>query len=220
MVEISTSILSIKKEEAMKTFYELEVAHTDYFHIDVMDGKFVPKNTLQIMKEYASSIKHISNIPLDVHFMVEEIKENILEYLELQPNIMTFHIEAVKNKQEGMDLIKLLQENNIKVGIAIKPNTDISEVYDFLPYIHMVLIMTVEPGLGGQKLIPETIEKVRRLKQYLDRNQIETDIEVDGGIKEVNVMKLIEAGANIIVAGTAIVDSDDYTKTIDNLKNE
>lgn len=220
MVEISTSILSIKKEEAMKTFYELEVAHTDYFHIDVMDGKFVPKNTLQIMKEYASSIKHISNIPLDVHFMVEEIKENILEYLELQPNIMTFQIEAVKNKQEVMDLIKLLQENNIKVGIAIKPNTDISKVYEFLPYIHMVLIMTVEPGLGGQKLIPETIEKVKSLKQYLDRNQIEADIEVDGGIKEDNVMKVIEAGANIIVAGTAIVDSDDYTKTIDNLKNE
>ena len=219
MVEISTSILSVKKEEAMQTFYQLEVAHTDYFHIDVMDGRFVPKNTLQIMKEYANSIKHISNIPLDVHFMVEQIKENILEYLELQPNIITFHIEAVKNKQEVMDLIKLLQENNIKVGIAIKPNTDIAEVYEFLPYIHMVLVMTVEPGLGGQKLMPETIEKVRKLKKYTQEKQIEIDIEVDGGVKEANVMMLTEAGANIIVAGTAIVDSDDYTKTIDNLKN-
>jgi len=218
MVEISTSILSVKKEEAIKTFYELEVANTNYFHIDVMDGKFVPKNTLEIMNEYANTIKHISNIPLDVHLMVKDIKENILNYIELRPNIITFHIEACNNKEEVMECIKLIKENNIKVGIAIKPATDILEIYNFLPYIHMILIMTVEPGLGGQKLIPETIKKVKDLKNYLEENKIEIDIEVDGGIKENNVTNLIEAGANIIVAGTAIVDSEDYKKTIKNLR--
>ena len=217
MVEISTSILSVKKEEAIKTFYELEVANTNYFHIDVMDGKFVPKNTLEIMNEYANTIKHISNIPLDVHLMVKDIKENILNYIELRPNIITFHIEACNNKEEVMECIKLIKEN-IKVGIAIKPATDILEIYNFLPYIHMILIMTVEPGLGGQKLIPETIKKVKDLKNYLEENKIEIDIEVDGGIKENNVTNLIEAGANIIVAGTAIVDSEDYKKTIKNLR--
>lgn len=218
MVEISTSILSVKKEEAARIFYNLEVAHTDYFHIDVMDGKFVPKNTLEVMHEYANTIKHISNIPLDVHFMVDDIKENILNYIELQPNIISFQIEAAKNKEEIMELINLIKENNIKVGLAIKPGTDISEIYEFLPYIHMALVMTVEPGLGGQKLIPETIDKVKELKQYIDENNIEIDIEVDGGIKENNVTNLIDAGANIIVAGTAIVDSEDYTQTIENLK--
>ena len=219
MVEISTSILSVKKEEAARIFYNLEVAHTDYFHIDVMDGKFVPKNTLEVMHEYANTIKHISNIPLDVHFMVDDIKENILNYIELQPNIISFQIEAAKNKEEIIELINLIKENNIKVGLAIKPGTDISEIYELLQYIHMVLIMTVEPGLGGQKLIPETIDKVRKLKQHIDHNNIEIDIEVDGGIKENNVNDLIDAGANIIVAGTAIVDSADYTQTIENLKN-
>ena len=218
MVEISTSILSIKKEDATHIFYNLEVAHTDYFHIDVMDGKFVPKNTIELMHEYANTIKHISNIPLDVHFMVDNIKENILNYIELQPNIISFQIEAAKSKEEIIKLINLIKENNIKVGLAVKPGTDISKVYEFLPYIHMVLIMTVEPGLGGQKLIPETIDKVKELKKYVDENNIEIDIEVDGGIKENNVVKLIDAGANIIVAGTAIVDSEDYTQTIENLK--
>ena len=218
MVEISTSILSVKKEEAARIFYNLEVAHTDYFHIDVMDGKFVIKNTLELMHEYANTIKHISNIPLDVHFMVDDIKENILNYIELQPNIISFQIEAAKSKEEIMQLINLIKENNIKVGLAIKPGTDISEIYEFLPYIHMALVMTVEPGLGGQKLIPKTIDKVRKLKQHIDQNNIEIDIEVDGGIKENNVVKLIDAGANIIVAGTAIVNSEDYTQTIENLK--
>ena len=219
MVEISTSILSVKREEATRIFYNLEVAHTDYFHIDVMDGKFVPKNTLEIMSEYSNTIKHISNIPLDVHFMVNDIKENILNYIELQPNIISFQIEPTKSKDEIMELIKLVKKNNIKVGLAIKPGTNISEVFDFLPYIHMVLVMTVEPGLGGQKLIPETIGKVRELKKYIDEHNIEIDIEVDGGIKENNVDELIDAGANVIVAGTAIVDSQDYTQTIENLKN-
>ena len=219
MVEISTSILSVPKEEAIHTFYNLEVAHTDYFHIDVMDGKFVPKNTLKDMHEYANTIKHISNIPLDVHFMVEDIKENILSYLELEPNIISFQVEAAKSKDEIMELIDLVKKNNIKVGLAIKPGTDISEIFEFLPYIHIALVMTVEPGLGGQKLIPETIDKVKILKQYIDENNIEIDIEVDGGIKENNVVNLIDAGANIIVAGTAIVGSDDYSQTIENLKN-
>ena len=218
MIEVSTSILSVKKEQATKTFYNLEVAKTNYFHIDVMDGKFVPNNTAKQMKEYATTIKHISNLPLDVHLMVENPKEYILEYLELQPNIITIHKESIKQEQELIELINLIKENNIKAGISVKPNTPIEEIYNLLPYIHVVLIMTVEPGKGGQKLIPETIEKIRKLNEYLQQKNLEIDIEVDGGINTQNVEQIKSAGANIIVSGTAIINSENYEQTIKELK--
>ena len=150
MVEISTSILSVIKGEESKTFFGLEKAKTDYFHIDVMDGKFVEKNTYNKMLEYASYIKRISNLPLDVHLMVKNVDESIEDFLAFSPNIITFHYEACKNKEEVMKYIKKIKENNCKVGLSIKPETDIEEIYEFLPYIHMCLIMTVEPGKGGQ----------------------------------------------------------------------
>lgn len=219
MVEISTSILNVEKENAMKVFYGLEVAHTDYFHIDIMDGKFVQKNTINLMNEYANSIKQMSNIPLDVHLMVEDVKEFVDEYAGLEPNIITFHIEATKSKEETMELINHIKSAGAKVGIAIKPNTKIEEIYEFLPYIHMCLVMTVEPGLGGQKLIPETLEKVRTLKEYIDKNNIDIDIEVDGGINSDTIEAAKDAGANIFVAGSAVVNKDDYEEAIEDLRN-
>lgn len=218
MVEISTSLLSVEKEDSIKTIYNLETAHTDYFHIDVMDGKFVEKNTKDIMLEYATTIKQISNIPIDVHLMVENLKENIDDYISLEPNIITFQVEACKDIEEVFETIDYIKQNNIKVGIAIKPNTDIGEILGYLPYIHTILVMTVEPGLGGQKLIPETISKVKELKEYVDNIGIEIDIEVDGGINAENATELKEKGANILVVGTYIINSEDYTKTIKELK--
>lgn len=218
MVEISTSVLSVKKEGAIKVLYNLEMAHTDYYHIDVMDGKFVENDTREVMLEYANTIKQISNIPLDVHLMVNDLKENIDEYIGLEPNIITFQIEACKDNKKVTDIINYIKENNIKVGIAIKPSTNIKEIYEYLPYIHTVLIMTVEPGKGGQKLIPETVDKVQELKRYIDENNIDIDIEVDGGINSENAQELQERGANILVVGTSIINSENYTDTINDLK--
>lgn len=218
MVEISTSLLNVDKEESVLTFYNLEVAHTDYFHIDVMDGKFVQNYTHDRMKEYSEQIKQISTLPLDIHLMVEEVKKYVDIYLALEPNIITFHLEAIKNKEKIKDIISYIKQNNCKVGIAIKPGTNIEDIYEFLPYIHMVLVMTVDPGKGGQKLIPETIEKVRNLKKYLIRNNLDIDIEVDGGVNLENVQSLKSAGVDIIVAGVAIVKSDDYKDTIEKLR--
>lgn len=219
MVEVSTSILSINEEKSVKIFYDLEVAKTDYFHIDVMDGEFVKNNTVEIMQEYCSQLKQISNIPLDVHLMVKDVRTFINSYIPYDPNTITFHLETCKDKEEVLKLIKYIKENNIKVGISIKPSTKVQELYEYLPYIHSVLIMTVEPGYGGQELIPETIEKVKELKNYINKNNIEIDIEVDGGINLENVEKLKKAGANIIVAGTAITNSEDYKQTIETIKD-
>lgn len=219
MVEISTSLLNVEREMASKIIYGLEISHTDYFHIDVMDGRFVPKDTLDMMKEYTNTVKQISNIPIDVHLMVEDIKRYIDEYIGFNPNIITFQIEATKSKEEIKELIDYIKTSGIKVGLAIKPNTNIDEVYEFLPYIHMCLVMTVEPGLGGQKLIPETLDKVKSLKKYIDENNLEIDIEVDGGIKPENIEGAKNAGANIFVVGTAIVKSDNMEETIEILRN-
>ena len=218
MVEVSTSILSVKKENAIATIYNLEVAKTDYFHIDVMDGKFVEQDTTEIMHEYCNNIKQISNLPLDVHLMVEDIKSYIDSFIPYNPNIITFHLEACKDKQEVLDLIKYIKENNIKVGLSIKPNTKVEEILEFLPYTHLVLVMTVEPGYGGQKLILDTIDKVKEIKEYIDKNNIDIDIEADGGITLENKNNLIEAGANIIVAGSAIINSKDFKEVIDKMK--
>lgn len=218
MVEISTSILSVKKGEESKTFFGLEKAKTDYFHIDVMDGKFVEKNTYKRMQEYASYIKRISNLPLDIHLMVENVDEAIDDFLAIDPNIITFHYEACKSKEEVMKYIKKIKDNNCKVGLSIKPETDIEDIYEFLPYIHMCLIMTVEPGKGGQTLLTDMIDKISKLKKYVDDNAIEIDIEADGGINLKTAGAVKKAGANILVSGTAILIAKNYKDIINELK--
>lgn len=220
MIEVSTSILTVEKGKEAETFFALEKSKTDYFHIDVMDGKFVEKDTYQKMIEYSNYIKRISNLPIDVHLMVEDVKTAIEEFSAVEPNIITFHLEACKNKEEIMEIIKQVKENGSRVGIAIKPGTKIEEVYEYLPYIHMCLIMTVEPGKGGQTLITDILEKISTLKTYIQKNNIEIDIEVDGGINLKTAQRVKDAGANILVAGTAILMATNYKTIIDELKLE
>ena len=218
MVEVSTSILNVKEKEESETFFKLEAAKTDYFHIDVMDGKFVKKDTYKKMFEYASYIKRISNLPLDVHLMVEDVKSAIDDFLSVEPNIITFHLEACKDKEEVYKIIKYIKENNCKVGISVKPETKIEEIYEFLPYIHMCLVMTVEPGKGGQTLLSEMVDKIATLKKYIKEHNIEIDIEADGGINLKTAPKVKKAGANILVSGTAILMANNFKTIIDELK--
>ncbi len=218
MVEVSTSILSLKQGEEAETFLNLEVAKTDYIHIDVMDGKFVQKDTYNKMRENAEYIRRLTNLPLDIHLMVEDIETAINVFEVVEPNIITFHIEACKNEEEVMKNIKKIKEAHARVGISVKPNTPVEEIYKYLPYIHMVLIMTVEPGKGGQTLIADMIQKIEKLKKHIDEEKIEVDIEVDGGINLVTAPKVKAAGANILVAGVAILDAVDYKVIIEDLK--
>lgn len=218
MAEISTSILSVEEENSIKTFYNLEEAKTDYFHIDVMDGEFVENNTHKKMLEFCANIKQISNLPLDVHLMVKDIKKYIEDYTNFEPSIITFHIEEMKTKEEIMEIINLIRKNNIKPAIAISPDTPVESILEYLPYIHMVLVMTVVPGKGGQKLIPDTIVKIKKIKEYIEKNNLDTYIEADGGINEENARILKDAGVDIIVAGSSIINSKNYKETINNLK--
>lgn len=218
MVEISASLLSLKSENTIQTLYNLETAKIDYFHIDVMDGEFVENNTVSKMTQYCEYLSSISNLPLDVHLMVKDVPSYISSFLVFEPNIITFHLEAAKDKEQAMEWIKLIKENNVRVGISVKPDTKIEEVAEFLPFVHLVLVMTVEPGKGGQKLIPETLDKIRRLNQYRNENNLDFDIEADGGINLETMPSVKEVGVDIAVVGSAIIKTEDYKETIKLLK--
>lgn len=218
MVEISASVLGLKETNAIKQLYDLEVSGIDYFHIDVMDGEFVKNNTVDRMTEYCEYLNSISLLPLDVHLMVKDVKKYVNKFIVFEPNNITFHLEACKDENEVMELIRYIKDNNCKVGMSVSPKTNIEEIYKYLPYLHNCLVMTVEPGEGGQALIPETIEKIDKLYKYIKENEIDIDIEADGGINLETADKVKYAGANILVAGTSIVQSNDYADTVRKLK--
>lgn len=218
MVEVATSLLNCNEDKIIDTIHELEKAKTNYFHIDVMDGEFVKNNTHDKMLEFCEYLDHVSRTPLDVHLMVKDIKNFIDGYLIFNPNTITFHYEACKDKEEVMNMIKYVKEKGRRVGLAIKPDTKVEKINEFLPYIHLVLVMTVEPGEGGQTLIKDTIDKIKQLNKIREEQNLSFDIEADGGINVENSQELIDSGTDILVAGTAILKSKDYKETIMNLK--
>ena len=218
-MEISASLLNVKKEEQVQTFYKLETAHVDYYHIDVMDGKFVKNDTSDKMNEFSVTIKGISNIPLDVHLMVEDIESYVNAYAALEPRTIHFHIEAVENGDKVLNIINKIKEANCKVGIALNPKTEIEKIYEYLPYIHSVLVMSVQAGEGGQQFEETTIQKIKTLKKYIEENNLDTEIEVDGGINLENSKSVKGAGADIIVVGTYLINSKDFKYTVQQLKN-
>ena len=218
MVEISTSLLSAKKDGIIDTIFELEKAKTDYFHVDVMDGEFVKNNTHDLMLEYVEYFRHVTRVPLDIHLMFKDVKNYVDSYKIFNPNIITFHYEACKNSEQIRENINFIKSKVRRVGISIKPETDVEKIFEFLPFVHLVLVMTVEPGKGGQELLPETIRKIEKLSSYREEHNLDFDIEADGGINVENAQEIIDAGADILVAGTAILNSNDYAETIKKLR--
>lgn len=218
MYEVSTSILNAEKGKEAETILALEKARTDYIHIDVMDGEFVKKNTYKKMLELSSYVRRISNMPLDVHFMVKDVETAINVFSPVEANLMTFHLEACKDEEEVFKFINMIKDNHSRVGIAVKPDTKIEEIYKFLPYIHVALVMTVEPGKGGQTLISDMVDKINTLKKHVEEKKLDTVIEVDGGINLATCERVKEAGASMLVAGTAILMAKDYGDIIGELK--
>lgn len=213
-MEISTSILNIKEENITETFYNIEAAKTDYFHIDVMDGKFVSNNTVDKMQQYIDILSGITNTPIEVHLMVKDVKKYIDIFIPNNPTKIIFHAKALKSSEEVFKMIEYIKDNNIQVGLALNPEDSIDSIKEFIPKIHQVLVMTVNPGQGGQTLIPECIKKVKELKEYLDSQNLETQIEVDGGVNLQNIKEIASSGVDIAVAGTAIVNAVDMNYVI------
>lgn len=213
-MEISTSILNIKEENITETFYNIEAAKTDYFHIDVMDGKFVSNNTVDKMQQYIDILSGITNTPIELHLMVKDVKKYIDIFIPNNPTKIIFHAKALKNSEEVFKMIEYIKDNNIQVGLALNPEDSIDSIKEFIPKIHQVLVMTVNPGKGGQTLIPECIKKVQELKEYLDSQNLETQIEVDGGVNLQNIKEIASSGVDIAVAGTAIVNAVDMNYVI------
>lgn len=213
-MEISTSILNIKEENITETFYNIEAAKTDYFHIDVMDGKFVSNNTVDKMQQYIDILSGITNTSIEVHLMVKDVKKYIDIFIPNNPTKIIFHAKALKNSEEVFKMIEYIKDNNIQVGLALNPEDSIDSIKEFIPKIHQVLVMTVNPGKGGQTLIPECIKKVQELKEYLDSQNLETQIEVDGGVNLQNIKEIASSGVDIAVAGTAIVNAVDMNYVI------
>lgn len=165
MVEVSVSILNVNNENVIQTLYNLETSGINYFHIDVMDGEFVKNNTTSKMLEYSEYLNQISNLPLDIHLMVNDVESYIKSFEIFEPNIITFHLEATQQSEQIFKWIKMIKENNIRVGISIKPTTNIEDIYQYLPYVHLVLIMTVEPGEGRTKIIARNYRKNKTIKK-------------------------------------------------------
>lgn len=211
-MKVSVSILSIK-DNIKENVKKLEYTTADYIHLDIMDGVFVSNKTWNIGE--INDIVSNNNKPLDIHLMVSNLDKYINEFLKLKPRYITFHYEATN---EINKYISILKENNIGVGLSIKPNTDISALKPYLPFLDLVLIMSVEPGLGGQKFIDSSLTKIKVLKELKNKNNYNYLIEVDGGINNETVSLVSDAGVDIVVSGSYITNSDNYEEMINNLK--
>ena len=219
-MNISTSVLTVEENgNEIETFYRIEAAKTDYFHIDVMDGKFVENNTADRMKRFADTLSNITLTPIEVHFMCKDVKTFIDEYTPINPNTIIFHIEVCKNETKVMEYINYIKDRGIRVGIALNPETSTDEVKPYLKYIHEVLVMTVHPGYGGQEIINETINKIKELREYIDENELDTEINCDGGINSDTILKVKDAGAETAVVGSAMINAIDYKYMMNKLKN-
>lgn len=213
---ICPSVLTVKRNRIPRKIKEVEKLGISWIHFDVMDGKFVEQSTFSV-EEIAKYCKKSKSIN-DVHLMINEPRKHIKDYAKAGANYLTFHFEAVDSADEINAIIDEIHANNMKAGISVKPNTEVSKIYPFLNKIDMVLIMTVEPGKGRQKLIGKTIDKIKELKTYLDENKLTNVlIEVDGGINDETFKACYEAGANVFVCGSFIFDTDNIQERLDKL---
>ena len=215
-IQISPSILSADFSQLGSEIRKLEEGGADLIHVDVMDGHFVPN--LTIGPPVIKNLRKYTKLPFDVHLMISPVHKYIENYAEAGADIITIHPEATENLKESINLIKLLGK---KVGVSLNPKTEIKTLIDEIKNIDLVLVMSVNPGFGGQKFMPEVLDKIKELKNIKDKNQYHFNIEVDGGINFSNAKMVLEAGADILVSGTTIFkeNNGDIKNNIEKLKS-
>ncbi len=214
-IQISPSILSADFSQLGNEITRLEKSGADMIHVDVMDGHFVPN--LTIGPPVIKNLRNYTKLPFDVHLMISPVHKYIKDYAEAGADIITIHPEATDDLDESINLIK---KHNKKVGLSLNPNTEIKVIEKNLSNIDLVLVMSVHPGFGGQKFMPEVLSKIETLKSIRNNHNLKYDIEVDGGINFSNSKEVIKAGANILVSGTTIFkeNNGDLKKNIEFLK--
>ena len=213
VVKIAPSILSANFKNLEAEIRKVEEAGADLIHVDVMDGHFVPNITLGPI--VVKALRAITRLPLDVHLMIENPDRFIPDFARAGADIITIHEEASKNLEEDIELIR---QNNAQPGVVVNPATPIESVFHVLDKVTMVLIMSVNPGFEAQKFMPEVLPKIRKLKAESVKRKTEIDIEVDGGINLETAVEVVKAGANVLVAGSAIFYAPDYQAVIKKMK--
>ena len=214
MIKISPSALACDFSKLGEEVIEVEKAGADYIHLDVMDGVFVPNISFGI--PVIASLRKVTKIPFDVHLMITEPERYITEFVEAGADVITVHYEACSDIAVTLETIRL---NGKKVGLSIKPGTPAKEIFPYLDKCDWVLVMTVEPGFGGQSLIESTLPKIKEIKDEAERRGLKIEVEADGGIGAKNISLLKDAGVDIVVAGSAVFGAPDRQKAIEALKN-